>query len=125
MAHVWTGGTPTPVPYVLLFIPLTPVHPLDQAQVPRNTHQPRRQILEELGVKPKSRSTLLDDAAAKPTSESCKPSRLITVDEACAHPDDAVPVAATVKTLAGLATGNTVAGIVAHGSTPLPTAGCG
>ena len=87
MAHVWTGGTPGPVPYVLLFIPLTPVHPLDQAQVPRNTHQPRRQILEELGIKPKSRSTLLDDATTKPISEPCKPSRLITVDEACAHPE--------------------------------------
>ena len=54
-----------------------------------------RQILEELDVKYSypaqvSRSTLLDhdEAAVKPTSEPCEPSTfIVTVDEACAHPE--------------------------------------
>ena len=42
--------------------------------------QPRRQILEELGIK--SSSTLLEQAAVKP----CTPSRFTTFDEAWDHP---------------------------------------
>ena len=52
---------------------------------------PRRQVFEDMvrgyGTNPKSRSTLLDKAAIKSTSEPCKPSGFITVDEACARPE--------------------------------------
>ena len=52
---------------------------------------PRRQVFEDMvrgyGTNPKSRSTLLDKAAIKSTSEPCKPSDFITVDKACAHPE--------------------------------------
>ena len=47
---------------------------------------PRRQIFEKLGIK-QFKPTLLDEAATKLTSESCKPSRFTTFDEACAHPE--------------------------------------
>ena len=58
----------------------SPINPMPQTASQHPSPQPRRQILEELGIK--SSSTLLEQAAVKP----CTPSRFTTFDEAWDHP---------------------------------------
>jgi hypothetical protein len=62
---------------VLMFFPYKPDA---STRLAMPSPQPRRQILEELGIK--SSSTLLEQAAVKP----CTPSRFTTFDEAWDHP---------------------------------------
>ena len=57
-----------------------PINPMPQTASQHPSPQPRRQILEELGVK--ASSTLLEQASIKP----CTPSRFTTFDEAWDHP---------------------------------------
>jgi hypothetical protein len=58
----------------------SPINPMPQTASQHPSPQPRRQILEELGVN--ASSTLLEQASIKP----CTPSRFTTFDEAWDHP---------------------------------------